>query len=328
MKTLKFMAGAAAGALLAGAACADILFVEVTGRVTVNGVPKEGVTVEVVPCAGARLPSDWPVPAPNTVSTLPDAGTGLNYYLVFFSAFSDGSTPGPAGSFTYLRPNGAWFTAVDAELRFTAPGCPPVTVTCEQFRQAYEASLTTTHPSEAFVDVEVACSVFQPGDTATIGFWANKNGQSLIKALNGGPTSTALGNWLASTFPYLWGAGAGAGDLTGQPNSNVASVFLALKAKKSKTDAQLLATALTVYVTDSDLAGDTGTAFGFNVSEDGLGGIQYNVGGLGSAIGLENDQPYTVLALLLQANLQKQAGAFDAGAFTALFGAINDSGDR
>lgn len=328
MKSLKFMAGAAASVLLAGTMCADIMFVEVTGRVTVNGAPTDGVTVEVVPCTGAVLPSDWPTPAPNTLSTLPDAVTGLNYYLVFFSAFGDGATPGPAGSFTYLRPNGAWFTAVDAELRFTAPGCPPVTVSCEQVRQAYEASLSTTHPSEAFIDIEITCSVFQPGDTATIGFWANKNGQALIKSLNGGPTSTALGNWLASNFPYLWGAGAGANDLTGQPNSAVASRLLALKKKKSKVDAQILATALAVYVTDSDLAGDIGTAFGFNVSADGLGAIKYNVGAYGSAIGLANDTEYTVFELLQQASLQKQAGTFNAGAFGFIFTEINNSGDR
>jgi len=330
MKILRRMAGGAAtvGVLLAGALRADIPFVEVTGHVTVNGVLKDGVTVEVVPCAGAVLPSDWPAPGPGTISTLPDAVTGLNYYVAFFSAFSDGSAPGPAGSFTYLRPNGAWFTAVDAELRFTAPGCTPVTVSCEQLRQAYEASLVTTHPSMALIDIDITCSAFQPGDTATIGFWANKNGQALINALNGGPASTALGDWLASNFPYLWGAGAGANDLTGQPNSKIAALFLALKGKKSKIDAQILATAITVYVTDSDLAGDIGTTFGFNVSADGLGALKYNVGAYGEAIGLVNDTPYTVFELLQQASLQKQAGTFDAGAFGAIFGAINESGDR
>ena len=45
----------------------------------------------------------------------------------------------------------------------------------------------------------------QKGQTAGIGFWNNKNGQALIKALNGGPTSTQLGDWLAATFPHLLG---------------------------------------------------------------------------------------------------------------------------
>jgi hypothetical protein len=81
-------------------------------------------------------------------------------------------------------------------------------------------------------------------------------------------------------------------------------------------------------VTDSDLAGDIGTAFGFNVSADGLGALKYNVGALGEAIGLVNDTSYTVFELLQQASLQKQAGTFDAGAFGAIFGAINETGDR
>jgi len=46
----------------------------------------------------------------------------------------------------------------------------------------------------------------QSGQTATIGFWQNKNGQNLIKSLNGGATSTQLGNWLAATFPNMYGS--------------------------------------------------------------------------------------------------------------------------
>ena len=38
-------------------------------------------------------------------------------------------------------------------------------------------------------------------DTATIGFWHNENGQGVILALNGGPTSTKLGNWLTFKLP-------------------------------------------------------------------------------------------------------------------------------
>jgi hypothetical protein len=47
------------------------------------------------------------------------------------------------------------------------------------------------------------------GDTATIGFWQNKNGQAVLKCLNGGPNSTALGNYLATTYPSLFGSAAG-----------------------------------------------------------------------------------------------------------------------
>ena len=63
------------------------------------------------------------------------------------------------------------------------------------------------------------------GDTATIGFWHNKNGQALIDSLNGGSTATALGNWLATQFPYLYGPQS-SNNLTGATNAQVAALFL------------------------------------------------------------------------------------------------------
>jgi hypothetical protein len=56
------------------------------------------------------------------------------------------------------------------------------------------------------------------GDAATIGFWHNKNGQALIDSLNGGSTATNLGNWLATNFPYLYGAHS-ANNMTNQSNA-------------------------------------------------------------------------------------------------------------
>src|SRR5262249_7078436 len=65
----------------------------------------------------------------------------------------------------------------------------------------------------------------QHGQTAGIGFWNNKNGQALIKSLNGGPTSTQLGNWLADTFKNIFGVNAGSNNLAGLTNAQVAAVF-------------------------------------------------------------------------------------------------------
>src|SRR5262249_23294756 len=48
----------------------------------------------------------------------------------------------------------------------------------------------------------------QSGQAARIGFWNNKNGQALIKALNGG-VGTQLGDWLATNFPNMFGSRAG-----------------------------------------------------------------------------------------------------------------------
>src|SRR5207247_2343306 len=126
------------------------------------------------------------------------------------------------------------------------------------------------------------------GQTATIGFWQNKNGQALINALNGGSTSTQLGNWLAANFPNLYGAGAGANNLAGKTNAQVAAFYKTLFARTAKTaagggpakmDAQVLATALAVYVTNQTLAGTTAAAYGFLVTENGVGTRTFNVGG-------------------------------------------------
>ena len=141
--------------------------------------------------------------------------------------------------------------------------------------------------------------------------------------------STLLGNWLASNLPYLFGAYAGANNLTGKSNLGVASLYSKLAtAKGTKVMAQIMATALAVYVTDSDLAGNLGTAYGFNVSTTGTGEKTHNVGSLGTAIGLSNGTSYMVSDLLLQANLQKQLGLFNADAFNVIFSDINVAGQR
>jgi len=132
--------------------------------------------------------------------------------------------------------------------------------------------------------------------TATIGFWHNKNGQNLIKALNGGETATQLGDWLAATFPEMYGPGAfydaAKGDdqdmnLTSKSNAEVGDIFKFLHKRNKKTavaggppkvDAQVMAVALATYVTSEDLAGGPVAAtYGFNTSADGIAYTTFNV---------------------------------------------------
>src|SRR5262249_17755340 len=92
------------------------------------------------------------------------------------------------------------------------------------------------------------------GQTAGIGFWHNKQGQDLILALNGGSSSTQLADWLAATMPNVFGAGAGSADLAGKSNADVAALFQSDFAQQGpKLDAQLLAAALSAYVTSATL---------------------------------------------------------------------------
>jgi hypothetical protein len=173
------------------------------------------------------------------------------------------------------------------------------------------------------------------GQTATIGFWQNKNGQALILALNGGSTSTQLGNWLAATLPNVYGAGAGANNLAGKSNSAVAALFQSdFQAHGLKVDAQVLATALAVYVTSATLDPSRVAAqYGFTVSGDGVGAATFNVGADGAAVGAANNSTMTVMDLLLAVNQRAVNGVLYNGDQTLrseandLFSAINQAGD-
>jgi hypothetical protein len=192
----------------------------------------------------------------------------------------------------------------------------------------------------------------QPGQTATIGFWQNKNGQNLIQSLNGDPTSTQLGNWLAAMFPNMYGALAGANNLAGKTNADIAAFYKTLFARTScnaagggppKMDAQVLATALAVYVTNRSLAGTTAAAYGFLVTDSGVGTRTFNMGCKGAAFGVANNASVTALDLLLAVNSRSRKGRLydldgDGDANDSLetsyrtmandvFSAINEAGD-
>jgi PKD repeat protein len=156
-----------------------------------------------------------------------------------------------------------------------------------------------------------------PGQTATIGYWQNNNGQNLIKSLNGGPTATQLGSWLAATFPNMYGAGAGANNLAGKTNAQVAAFYKTLFARTvqsaagggpAKMDAQVMATAFAVYVTNQSLAGTAAVTYGFLVTETGVGTRTFNVGNNGAAFGVADNSDVSVLDLLLAVNRRSHNG--------------------
>ena len=155
------------------------------------------------------------------------------------------------------------------------------------------------------------------GQTATIGFWQNKNGQNLINAINGGSTATQLGNWLAATFPNTYGAAAAANNLAGKTNAHVAAFYKELFSRTAATaagggapkmDAQVMATALAVYVTNQTLAGTTAAGYGFLVTANGVGTRTFNVSGNGAAFGVANNASVTVLDLLRTVNNRSKNG--------------------
>jgi hypothetical protein len=184
-----------------------------------------------------------------------------------------------------------------------------------------------------------------PNDFATIGFWHNNNGQALINSLNGGSTSTALAQWLATTFPNLYGPTAGATSMAPGgvylTNAQVAALYNTsafITASGMKYNAQILGVALATYVTSSNLAGGTmAKTYGFNVSTNGTGYDTYNVGSNGAAYGVANGTVMTVLNMLQAVNNQAVKGVLYANAGSSQktyigyanidFSAINQTGD-
>ncbi len=179
------------------------------------------------------------------------------------------------------------------------------------------------------------------GQTATIGFWQNKNGQKLISSLNNGADDTQLGQWLAATLPNMYGASAGDNNMTTWSNSTIAKfyqkkVFRAKKAKgtgPAKVDAQVMATAFAVYVTNLNLADNVAASYGFLVTDGGVGIATFNIGSSGLAFNVADDSEISIMDILLATNDQAVDGMlYDLDAVlrslaNEVYSAINEAGD-
>ena len=101
-----------------------------------------------------------------------------------------------------------------------------------------------------------------------------------------------------------------------------------------KLEAQVLATALAVYVTNSTLDNTLVAArYGFTVSGDGVGSSTFNVGSSGDAFGVANNSTWTVMDLLLATNHMSANGRLYNNDTTTrteannVYSAINQAGD-
>ena len=248
-------------------------------------------------------------------------------------------TTDAAGTYVFLnlRPGTYTITETQQPAGYT-PGIASVgtgggTVSGAQFTVSLTAGLNAMNYN--YGEEPAATGPVQKGQTAGIGFWNNKNGQALINALNGGATSTQLGNWLAATFPHMFGAASGSNDLAGENNAYVASFFQGrFVVHGQKLDAQVLATALAVYVTDGTLDNTgVGTQYGFLVGGNGVATATFNVGTNGAAFGVADNTTMTVMDLLLAADAQSVNGVLYNGNTTKrnlannIFSAINAAGN-
>ncbi|MHC4561661.1 MAG: SdrD B-like domain-containing protein [Planctomycetota bacterium] len=181
-----------------------------------------------------------------------------------------------------------------------------------------------------------AGSTVTGGQTATIGFWQNKNGQRVLTSVNEG-----LGDWLATTFVNMYGVQAGDSDLTGMTNAEVADYYKTvfktkLKQKDNsaaKVDSQVMAVAFAVYVTNGNLAGYAAEDYGFLVN-DGVGVATWNVGDAGDAFGVDDNTEMKVIDLLLATDSMTTNGvlyySFDVmyrNLANEVYTAINEAGD-
>jgi hypothetical protein len=188
-----------------------------------------------------------------------------------------------------------------------------------------------------FGEQPAATGPVQKGQTAGIGFWNNKNGQALIKALpvvtNADGSVTSVANWLAATLPDIFGARS-AYNLAGHSNADVAALFQQdFVLKGVKLDAQVLATALSVYVTNATLDPTLVAApYGFTVSGDGAGTATVNVGSSGDAFGVANNTTKTLMDLLLATDEQAIDGLLYGGntalrnEANSVYSALNQAG--
>ena len=123
-------------------------------------------------------------------------------------------------------------------------------------------------------------------------------------------------------------------NLAGKSNAYVAALFQQdFVLKGVKLDAQVLATALSVYATNATLDNtQAATKYGFTVSGNGVGTATFNVGSNGAAFGVANNTTMTVMDLLLAADRQAVNGvlyngnATDRNQANNVFSALNQAG--
>ena len=147
------------------------------------------------------------------------------------------------------------------------------------------------------------------------------------------PCSLSAG--LANTLPNIFGANDGSSDLAGKNNAAVAALFQSdFLLKGVKLDAQVLATALSIYATNATLdPTKVAASYGFTVSGNGAGTATVNVGSNGDAFGVANNSTMTLMDLLLATDAEAVNGVLYNGNATKrneannVYSAVNQAGD-
>jgi hypothetical protein len=296
-----------------------------TGNYTIGTFKGGTLTVAPAPLSAAAVNFSATAGAPfsGTVATFTNAdpyGSAASYTALI--TWGDGitsagvisgtgSTLTVSGSHTYADPvNQTLQVTISHKLGYTATATATATATVTSLGQGVVKGLT-----------------------GRISFWQTAKGQALIARFGSTATGLTLANWLAVTFPNLYGTTTGSNNLSGTSNADVATYFENLfNLGGNQAQARVLATALSVYATTTSLGGTAGVANGFSVSATGLGADSFNVGRDGAAFGVANNTTLNVYELLLAVNKQAINGVLYNGNTTLearaanLFSALNKAG--
>jgi len=174
--------------------------------------------------------------------------------------------------------------------------------------------LTSASSSVAVMISAPATGPVNSGQTSKNNFWNHADGIALMLSFNGSFTSTAMGDWMAATFPNLFGANSQVFNLKGASNLQVTVDYQFGSILASKTYMDMFELAVDMYATSSALGGGAASAAaGFTVSSAGLAGGTWNVGSAGSAFGVANNSTQTVFDLLMDANNRSPNGQLFMG---------------
>jgi hypothetical protein len=254
------------------------------------------ITPAILSATGLHIKATAGAPFRGAVATFTDPFANQASYSATIT-WGDGATSAGviSGTGTLLKVTGSH--------TYADPGSYTVQVTISHTSPALRATTTST------ATVRSSGEDVQPHETQTIDFWHSQSGQSLLLGFNGGAKHTQLAAWLATNFPDLYGPAAGANNLTGKTNKDVAALFQSLYLlANDNADVQVLATALNVYATTSSLGGNQGVKYGFQVSASGLGAQLFGVENWGAAFGVANNTKRNVFELLRAVDQQVQNG--------------------
>jgi hypothetical protein len=226
-----------------------------------------------------------------------------NHYSATIN-WGDG-TPSSAGTVTFNSMTNTF--TVSGNHVYAAAGSYTITTTIN-----HEAVVTTAMSTAKVVSL----GLFEQGaQTKTSGFWAGLLGQELIRKFGTTAGGQTLGQWLASTFPKLYGGIAGAPNLGTFTDAQVGSFYIGLfnMRNTSMLDSEVLSTALYIFATTSSLGGTAASSYGLQVNSFGLGAYSFNSGFNGAAFGVPNFTVLNIYQIMLAANNSGVGGVLWGG---------------